>query len=51
MSRLSGPHRLAHWIEANGHRSAGYNRECYLRYEPGDEENSVTELQEPVVRA
>jgi DNA-binding transcriptional MerR regulator len=38
---------LAHWIDANGYRSAGYNRERYL--ECGDDRDRwVTELQEPV---
>jgi DNA-binding transcriptional MerR regulator len=38
---------LAHWIDANGYRSAGYSRELYL--ECGDDrERWVTELQEPV---
>jgi len=38
---------LAHWIDANGYRSAGYNRELYI--ECGDDRDRwVTELQEPV---
>jgi DNA-binding transcriptional MerR regulator len=38
---------LARWIDANGYRSAGYNRELYL--EIGDDREAwVTELQEPV---
>jgi DNA-binding transcriptional MerR regulator len=38
---------LARWIDGNGYRSAGYNRELYL--ETGsDKEAWVTELQEPV---
>ncbi|MGX1755659.1 MerR family transcriptional regulator [Streptomyces lydicus] len=41
---------LAHWIDANGYRSAGYARELYLECPP-DQEKWVTELQEPVVRA
>lgn len=38
---------LARWIDANGHRSAGYNRELYLS---GGEDTDtwVTELQEPL---
>jgi len=39
---------LARWIDANGYRSAGYNREVYL--DLGEEGAAwVTELQEPVV--
>ena len=39
---------LARWIDANGYRSAGDNRELYL--ETGDDRDCwVTELQEPVV--
>src|SRR6266545_2388046 len=38
---------LARWIDANGYRSAGYNRELYI--ECGEDgEPSVTELQEPI---
>jgi DNA-binding transcriptional MerR regulator len=38
---------LARWIDANGHRSAGYNRELYL--ESGQDRDAwVTELQEPI---
>jgi DNA-binding transcriptional MerR regulator len=38
---------LAAWIEANGYRSAGYNRELYI--ECGEDRDAwVTELQEPV---
>ncbi len=38
---------LARWIDANGHRSAGYNRELYI--ESGQERDAwVTELQEPI---
>ena len=51
MSRiLSTAQNLAHWIDANGYRSAGYARELYLECPP-DQEKWVTELQEPVVRA
>jgi hypothetical protein len=39
---------LAQWIDANGHRSAGYNRELYLDC-PQDKDLWVTELQEPLV--
>ena len=38
---------LARWIEANGYRSAGYNRELYLSYGEGSGPWQV-ELQEPV---
>ncbi|MFE3651750.1 MULTISPECIES: MerR family transcriptional regulator [unclassified Streptomyces] len=41
---------LAHWIDGNGYRSAGYARELYLEC-PDDKEEWVTEIQEPVVRA
>jgi DNA-binding transcriptional MerR regulator len=38
---------LARWIDANGYRSGGYNRELYL--EIGEDTDTwVTELQEPV---
>jgi DNA-binding transcriptional MerR regulator len=39
---------LARWIDANGYRSAGYNRELYI--ECGENRDTwVTELQEPIV--
>jgi DNA-binding transcriptional MerR regulator len=38
---------LARWIDANGYRSAGYNRELYVECGQ-DPEAWVTELQEPV---
>jgi DNA-binding transcriptional MerR regulator len=38
---------LARWIDAHGHRSAGYNRELYLDT-PQDTAGWVTELQEPL---
>jgi DNA-binding transcriptional MerR regulator/effector-binding domain-containing protein len=39
---------LAQWIDANGYRSTGYNRELYLVL--GEDKSTwVTELQEPVV--
>ncbi|WP_039634569.1 MerR family transcriptional regulator [Streptomyces sp. 769] len=41
---------LAHWMDTNGYRSAGYARELYLEC-PDDQEKWVTEIQEPVVRA
>jgi DNA-binding transcriptional MerR regulator len=39
---------LARWIEANGYRSRGYNREVYHAYGQGPPQSWVTELQEPV---
>ncbi|MEV5122949.1 MerR family transcriptional regulator [Streptomyces decoyicus] len=51
MSRiLPTVQNLAHWIDTNGYRSAGYARELYLECPP-DQEKWVTEIQEPVVRA
>jgi effector-binding domain-containing protein len=39
---------LARWIDANGYRSVGYNRELYI--ELGENKDTwVTELQEPIV--
>jgi DNA-binding transcriptional MerR regulator len=39
---------LARWIDANGYRSVGYNRELYI--ELGEDRDAwVTELQEPIV--
>jgi DNA-binding transcriptional MerR regulator len=39
---------LARWIDANGYRSVGYNRELYI--ECGENSDTwVTELQEPIV--
>jgi DNA-binding transcriptional MerR regulator len=39
---------LARWIDANGYRSVGYNRELYI--ECGENRDTwVTELQEPIV--
>ncbi|QDY76413.1 MerR family transcriptional regulator [Streptomyces qinzhouensis] len=40
---------LARWIDAHGHRSAGYAREVTLECPP-DREKWVTELQEPLLR-
>ena len=38
---------LARWIDANGYRSVGYNRELYI--ELGENRDKwVTELQEPI---
>jgi DNA-binding transcriptional MerR regulator len=42
---------LARWIEDNGYRSAGLNREFYLECGCSDQSDWVTELQEPVVKA
>ncbi len=40
---------LLHWIDANGYRVKGHNREVYLQYErTGAPVNNVTELQFPV---
>ncbi|WP_405145112.1 MerR family transcriptional regulator [Sphaerisporangium sp. NBC_01403] len=40
---------LARWIDANGYRSAGYNRELYIEY--GEDRDAwATELQEPITR-
>jgi DNA-binding transcriptional MerR regulator/effector-binding domain-containing protein len=45
---LSTIQTLAHWIDANGYRSTGYNRELYI--DTGQDRNTwTTELQEPVV--
>ena len=41
---------LARWIDANGYRSLGYNRELYIDYGQ-DRDAWVTELQEPVATA
>ncbi|MFI1222989.1 MULTISPECIES: MerR family transcriptional regulator [unclassified Streptomyces] len=41
---------LARWLDANGYRSTGYNREVSLEC-PADREQWVTELQEPVAKA
>jgi effector-binding domain-containing protein len=38
---------LARWMDAHGHRSAGYNRELYLDC-PEDTAAWATELQEPI---
>jgi DNA-binding transcriptional MerR regulator len=38
---------LARWIDANGYRSVGYNRELYIEI-PQSREAWVTELQEPI---
>lgn len=44
---LSSVQALAHWIEANGYRSGGFNRELYLAG-GGEPDARVTELQEPL---
>jgi effector-binding domain-containing protein len=38
---------LAHWIDANGYRPVGYNRELYIEI-PQSRDAWVTELQEPI---
>jgi hypothetical protein len=40
---------VACWIDANGFRSAGYNRELYIERVRREQEAWVTELQEPIV--
>ncbi|CAM5449230.1 MerR family transcriptional regulator [Streptomyces spiroverticillatus] len=47
---LTPVQRLGQWIDANGHRSAGYPREINLECPP-DQDDWVTELQEPIVPA
>ncbi|MFJ9181784.1 MULTISPECIES: MerR family transcriptional regulator [Streptomyces] len=47
---LSTTHTLARWLDANGYRSTGYNREVNLECPP-DPGSWVTELQEPVTKA
>lgn len=43
---------LTQWIEANGYRIAGPNREIYLQYERnGNQDDYVTEIQFPVEKA
>jgi len=44
---LSTGQALARWIDANGYRSVGYNREITLEWSP-DPEEWVTELQQPI---
>ncbi|MFJ6804606.1 MerR family transcriptional regulator [Streptomyces anulatus] len=46
---LSTTHTLARWLDANGYRSTGYNREVNLECPP-DPGSWVTELQEPVAK-
>jgi DNA-binding transcriptional MerR regulator len=49
---MSTVQTLARWIETNGHRSAGYNRELYLDYGCGDDPGAwTTELQQPLADA
>lgn len=46
---VSSIQSLARWIDMNGHRSAGHNRELYIDYGcGGDPADWVTELQEPL---
>jgi DNA-binding transcriptional MerR regulator len=45
---LSTLQTLAYWIDGNGYRSVGLNREFYIEYGCGDPAGWVTELQEPV---
>src|ERR687896_430669 len=40
---------LARWIDVNGYRSVGYNRELYIEIGP-DRDAWVTELKEPIVK-
>jgi len=47
-SVLTSVQSLARWIDANGYRSAGYNRELYIE-SGADRAAWVTELQEPLV--
>jgi DNA-binding transcriptional MerR regulator/effector-binding domain-containing protein len=42
---------LFEWISANGYQPSGVCRELYLVSQPEPQENWVTELQQPVVRA
>jgi DNA-binding transcriptional MerR regulator len=45
-------HSILGWIEANGYRVSGPNRELNLEFEPGgDEAKFVTEIQFPVEKA
>lgn len=48
---MSTIQELAQWIDANGYRSTGYNRELYVDYGCGDPNGWTTELQEPIVEA
>lgn len=48
---LDSVQRLARWIDANGYRSAGYERELYLQTPEDDVAKWVTELQEPIAAA
>lgn len=42
---------LLTWIEANGYRSLGTYREIYVKFDPENTANHVTEVQYPVVKA
>ena len=39
---------LGRWIDANGYRATGFNRELYLDYGCGDPSGWTTELQQPL---
>jgi effector-binding domain-containing protein len=45
---LSTEQLLARWIDAHGHRAAGFARELYLECE-GERDTWVTELQTPLM--
>jgi DNA-binding transcriptional MerR regulator len=45
---MSTGQALARWIDANGYRSAGYNREVTLEWS-ADPDQWVTELQQPIL--
>ncbi|MFI1385565.1 MerR family transcriptional regulator [Embleya sp. NPDC020886] len=47
---MTGVQAMARWIDGHGYRSGGYARELYLEC-PEDEEQWVTELQEPITPA
>jgi len=50
-SVVSSLQALASWIDLNGYRSLGGNRELYIDYGvSGDPQSWVTELQEPITR-
>lgn len=42
---------LHRWVVDNGYTFAGPCRELYVRSEPADQSDWVTELQQPVVKA
>jgi effector-binding domain-containing protein len=41
---------LLKWIEENGYRATGGYREIYIKHDPSDLSDSVTEIQFPVER-